>query len=110
VPSLLVEVGVLLSFCLRWPQTVFLPITFQVTGITGMSHHHPACFSICFVCLGGLWVSSPSSFLEKTPYNPTMAWFHSCSPTAQLCVTDLQLFCLDAFVCSLNSNGGSTYS
>jgi hypothetical protein len=40
LPSLFGEMGILLTFCLGWPQTVILPIsTSQVVWIISMNHH-----------------------------------------------------------------------
>jgi hypothetical protein len=40
IPDLFVEVGVSLTFDLRWPQIVILLIITSQTGITG-GHHQP---------------------------------------------------------------------
>jgi hypothetical protein len=40
--QLLIEMGVSITVCLGWSQTMILPISAsQVAGITGMSHHDP---------------------------------------------------------------------
>jgi hypothetical protein len=69
--SLFVEMGVLLTFCLGWPQTADPWISASVvSGFTGMCHHaQPFRLNIImkfYVCIGEILVKPFLVIMENT--------------------------------------------